>query len=113
MKKLLNGSINSLLILHVTFSHISRRVRINFYLYLIPLFFQGRFEIVTLTGSYTYNEMGGVRRKVSLLSVQLATPEGRLFGGRVAGLLIAAGPTQVSFTFHREFHLLILVFCWP
>ncbi|CAA2999549.1 AT-hook motif nuclear-localized 9-like [Olea europaea subsp. europaea] len=57
--------------------------------------YEGRFEIVTLTGSYTYNEMGGVRRKVALLSVQLATPEGRLFGGRVAGLLIAAGPTQL------------------
>ncbi|KAL2511148.1 AT-hook motif nuclear-localized protein 1 [Abeliophyllum distichum] len=57
--------------------------------------YEGRYEIVTLKGSHTYNEIGGVRRKVTLLSVQLATPDGHLFGGPVAGLLIAAGPTRL------------------
>ncbi|KAL0390613.1 UNVERIFIED_CONTAM: AT-hook motif nuclear-localized protein 6 [Sesamum calycinum] len=65
-------------------------------------FFQllGRFEIVSLTGSHSNNAAGGGHSKICLLSVQLANPDGGLFGGAVAGSLIAGGPTQMH-------HLLI------
>ncbi|KAG7950628.1 hypothetical protein I3843_13G124900 [Carya illinoinensis] len=55
----------------------------------------GRFEILSLSGSYTFGEMGGVHRKNGMLSVSLAEPDGRVFGGGIAGALIAAGPTQL------------------
>ncbi|KAG6632191.1 AT-hook motif nuclear-localized protein 9-like isoform X2 [Carya illinoinensis] len=57
--------------------------------------YEGRFEILSLSGSYTFGEMGGVHRKNGMLSVSLAEPDGRVFGGGIAGALIAAGPTQL------------------
>ncbi|KAF5447585.1 hypothetical protein F2P56_033126 [Juglans regia] len=57
--------------------------------------YEGRFEILSLSGSYTFGETGGVHRKNGLLSVSLAEPDGRVFGGGIAGALIAAGPTQL------------------
>lgn len=60
---------------------------------------QGRFEILSLSGSYTFCEMGGVHRKTGTLSVSLAEPDGRVFGGAIAGALIAAVPTQVRPSF--------------
>lgn len=56
---------------------------------------QGRFEILSLSGSYTFVEKGGANRKLGMLSVSLAKPDGRVFGGGIAGALIAAGPIQV------------------
>jgi predicted DNA-binding protein with PD1-like motif len=56
---------------------------------------QGRFEILSLSGSYTFVETGGIHHKNGMLSVSLAKPDGRVFGGGVAGALIAAGPIQV------------------
>lgn len=43
----------------------------------------------------------GTRRKTGLLSVSLANSHGQVFGGSVAGPLVAAGPgpTQVSLSF--------------
>ncbi|KAL0370150.1 UNVERIFIED_CONTAM: AT-hook motif nuclear-localized protein 11 [Sesamum angustifolium] len=67
---------------------------------LVILLRQGRFEIVSLTGSHSNNAAGGGHGKICLLSVQLANPDGGLFGGAVAGSLIAGGPTQMH-------HLLI------
>ncbi|THG09960.1 hypothetical protein TEA_006276 [Camellia sinensis var. sinensis] len=55
----------------------------------------GCFELLTLTGSPAFNEVGGVRRKIGMLSVSLAKPDGTVFGGAVAGSLIAAGPVQL------------------
>ncbi|KAF8395332.1 hypothetical protein HHK36_019276 [Tetracentron sinense] len=55
---------------------------------------QGRFEILSLTGSFTRSDTGGVSRTVGL-SVSLAGPDGRVIGGGVAGLLIAASPIQL------------------
>jgi hypothetical protein len=40
-------------------------------------------------------ENGGQRSRTGGLSVSLAGPDGRLLGGGVAGLLIAASPIQV------------------
>lgn len=58
---------------------------------------QGRFEILSLTGSYTTSENGGIKGRTGGLSVSLAGPDGRVIGGGVAGLLMAASPIQVLF----------------
>ena len=38
----------------------------------------------------------GTRSRTGGMSVSLASPDGRVVGGGVAGLLVAAGPVQVS-----------------
>lgn len=67
---------------------------------------QGRFEIISLTGSYTAGGIAGGRRKTGMLSVSLANPDGRVFGGGVEGSLIAAGPIQVrTFSYFKNIHM--------
>lgn len=56
---------------------------------------QGRFEILSLSGSYLISESGGQRSRTGGLSVSLAGTDGRILGGGVAGLLVAASPVQV------------------
>lgn len=41
------------------------------------------------------NETGGTRSRSGGMSVSLASPDGRVVGGGVAGLLVAASPVQV------------------
>ncbi|KAL0333437.1 UNVERIFIED_CONTAM: AT-hook motif nuclear-localized protein 1 [Sesamum angustifolium] len=55
----------------------------------------GRFEILTLTGSYTISDNGGIKSRTGGLSVSLASPDGRVIGGGVAGMLMAASPIQI------------------
>lgn len=57
---------------------------------------QGRFEILSLSGSIILTEVGGQRSRTGGVSVSLAGPDGRVLGGGVAGLLTAASPVQVS-----------------
>eukprot|EP00252_Welwitschia_mirabilis_P007423 TRINITY_DN1876_c0_g1_i1.p1 TRINITY_DN1876_c0_g1~~TRINITY_DN1876_c0_g1_i1.p1 ORF type:complete len:369 (-),score=57.30 TRINITY_DN1876_c0_g1_i1:290-1396(-) len=57
--------------------------------------YEGRFEILTLTGSFLLNENCGTRSRTGGLSITLAGPDGRIIGGGVAGLLTAATPVQV------------------
>ncbi|GAB2232423.1 hypothetical protein Drorol1_Dr00011455 [Drosera rotundifolia] len=57
--------------------------------------YEGRYEILTLLGSFMISEIGGQRITTGGLSVSLSGPDGRVFGGGVAGLLIAASPVQV------------------
>ncbi|CAJ1968751.1 unnamed protein product [Sphenostylis stenocarpa] len=62
---------------------------------------QGRFEILSLSGSFTVADNSGMKSRTGGLSVSLAGPDGRVIGGGVAGLLTAAGPIQIvvgSFT---------------
>ncbi|XP_010912217.1 AT-hook motif nuclear-localized protein 10 [Elaeis guineensis] len=59
------------------------------------LTYEGRFEILSLSGSFTIAENGGVRSRTGGISVSLAGPDGRVVGGGVAGLLLAASPIQV------------------
>ena len=40
-------------------------------------------------------ENGGIRNRTGGMSVSLASPDGRIMGGGVAGLLVAASPVQV------------------
>ncbi|XP_008787037.2 AT-hook motif nuclear-localized protein 10-like [Phoenix dactylifera] len=57
--------------------------------------YEGRFEILSLSGSFMLSENGGQRSRTGGLSVCLAGPDGRVLGGGVAGLLTAASPVQV------------------
>ncbi|GKU93928.1 hypothetical protein SLEP1_g7479 [Rubroshorea leprosula] len=57
--------------------------------------YEGRFEIITLTGSFILGEMGGTKNRSGMLSVSLAKPDGTVFGGAVAGSIIAACPIQL------------------
>lgn len=42
-----------------------------------------------------HSETGGLRSLSGGMSVILSSPDGRIIGGRVAGLLVAASPVQV------------------
>ncbi|KAA8532096.1 hypothetical protein F0562_006762 [Nyssa sinensis] len=57
--------------------------------------YEGRFEILSLSGSFLLSEIGGQRSRTGGLSVTLAGPDGHVLGGGVAGHLIAASPVQV------------------
>lgn len=65
--------------------------------------YEGRFEILSLSGSFLLTENAGTRSRTGGLSVSLAGPDGRVIGGGVAGLLMAASPVQVVVgTFYTE-----------
>ncbi|PHT78967.1 AT-hook motif nuclear-localized protein 8 [Capsicum annuum] len=55
--------------------------------------YEGRFEIISLSGSFLWSESNNTR--TSSLSVSLAGSDGRVLGGGVAGMLMAATPVQV------------------
>ncbi|KAG2676606.1 hypothetical protein I3843_12G061700 [Carya illinoinensis] len=57
--------------------------------------YEGRFEIISLSGSFLPSENGGSRSRTGGLSVSLAGSDGRVLGGGVAGMLMAASPVQV------------------
>ncbi|KEH29902.1 AT-hook motif nuclear-localized protein 9 [Medicago truncatula] len=61
------------------------------------LTYEGHFEILSLNGSCTFTSgaVGGAQRKICMLSVSLAKPNGEVFGGGVENTLIAASPTQL------------------
>ncbi|MQM07032.1 hypothetical protein Taro_039868 [Colocasia esculenta] len=59
------------------------------------LTYEGRFELLSLSGSFMPTESGGTRSRSGGMSVSLASPDGRVVGGGVAGLLVAASPVQV------------------
>uniref|UniRef100_A0A6N2NFV7 AT-hook motif nuclear-localized protein n=2 Tax=Salix TaxID=40685 RepID=A0A6N2NFV7_SALVM len=59
------------------------------------LTYEGRFEILSLSGSFMPTENGGTKSRSGGMSVSLAGPDGRVLGGGLAGLLVAAGPVQV------------------
>lgn len=67
--------------------------------------YEGRFGIISLSGSFLLSESNGSRSRTGGLSVSLAGPDGRVFGGVVAGMLTAATPVQVvvsSFIVEKE-----------
>jgi hypothetical protein len=65
-------------------------------------YFQGRFEILSLSGSFMPSENGGTKGRSGGMSVSLAGPDGRVVGGGLAGLLVAAGPVQVHYSIRRS-----------
>ncbi|XP_039022407.1 AT-hook motif nuclear-localized protein 14-like [Hibiscus syriacus] len=54
--------------------------------------YEGRFEIISLSGSYVRTEVGG---RTGGLSVCLSSADGQIIGGGVGGPLKASGPVQV------------------
>ncbi|EOY33585.1 AT hook motif DNA-binding family protein [Theobroma cacao] len=58
--------------------------------------YEGWFEILTLAGSSVVSGELGTRRRNGLLSVSLANNHGQVFGGTVAGPLVAAGPGAIQ-----------------
>ncbi|KAK7394897.1 hypothetical protein VNO78_15438 [Psophocarpus tetragonolobus] len=59
------------------------------------LTYEGRFEILSLSGSFMPTDNQGTRSRSGGMSVSLSSPDGRVVGGGVAGLLVAASPVQV------------------
>ncbi|ESQ55075.1 hypothetical protein EUTSA_v10025675mg [Eutrema salsugineum] len=59
------------------------------------LTYEGRFEILSLSGSFMPSDSDGTRSRTGGMTVSLASPDGRVVGGGVAGLLVAATPIQV------------------
>ncbi|XP_024392723.1 AT-hook motif nuclear-localized protein 7 isoform X2 [Physcomitrium patens] len=58
--------------------------------------YEGRYEILSLSGSYLPTDgEDGEKQRTGSVSVSLAGSDGRVFGGRVAGVLMAASPIQV------------------
>ncbi|XP_022757438.1 AT-hook motif nuclear-localized protein 13-like [Durio zibethinus] len=57
--------------------------------------YEGRFEIISLSGSFLLSENNGSHSRSGGLSVSLAGTDGRVLGGGVAGMLQAASPVQV------------------
>ncbi|XP_073283059.1 AT-hook motif nuclear-localized protein 10-like [Primulina huaijiensis] len=57
--------------------------------------YQGRFDILSLSGSFLLSEISGQKSRIGGLSITLSGSDGRVFGGCVAGLLIAASTVQV------------------
>ncbi|XP_076910431.1 AT-hook motif nuclear-localized protein 1-like [Bidens hawaiensis] len=57
--------------------------------------YEGRFEILSLSGSFTPGEVGGISSREGGMSIALSSPDGRVVGGLLAGILTAAGPVQV------------------
>ncbi|XP_074369612.1 AT-hook motif nuclear-localized protein 10-like [Apium graveolens] len=56
--------------------------------------YEGQFQILSLTGSFTVAETGVGRCRMGGLSVSLSCPDGRVIGGEVAGALVAASAMQ-------------------
>ncbi|XP_034894653.1 AT-hook motif nuclear-localized protein 5 isoform X1 [Populus alba] len=56
--------------------------------------YEGRFEILCLSGSYLVAEDGGPRNRTGGVSASLSSPDGHVIGGAIA-VLIAASPVQV------------------
>lgn len=57
--------------------------------------YEGRFEILCLSGSYMLTDDGKSRSRTGGLTISLSSPDGRVIGGGVGGMLIAATPIQV------------------
>eukprot|EP00262_Sarcandra_glabra_P020463 TRINITY_DN8148_c0_g2_i2.p1 TRINITY_DN8148_c0_g2~~TRINITY_DN8148_c0_g2_i2.p1 ORF type:complete len:311 (+),score=33.00 TRINITY_DN8148_c0_g2_i2:79-1011(+) len=57
--------------------------------------YEGRFEILSMSGSFVHSEIGGASSRTGGLSMCLSDADGRIVGGGVGGPLKAAGPVQV------------------
>ncbi|KAJ8526915.1 hypothetical protein K7X08_029392 [Anisodus acutangulus] len=57
--------------------------------------YEGRFEMLCLSGSYLVAETGGPRNRTGGISISVCSPDGHVIGGAIGGRLIAASPVQV------------------
>ncbi|KAK1420168.1 hypothetical protein QVD17_21536 [Tagetes erecta] len=72
---------------HVTLRHANSSVG--------SVTYEGRFEILSISGSFTPGEFEGSLSDEIKMSITLSSPDGRVVGGQLGGLLTAAGPVQV------------------
>ncbi|CAI9094041.1 OLC1v1029686C2 [Oldenlandia corymbosa var. corymbosa] len=61
--------------------------------------YEGRFEILCLSGSYLLAESGGPRNRTGGLSISVCSTDGQVFGGAIGGKLVASTPAQVCLLF--------------
>lgn len=66
-----------------------------FLLIQIMILLQGRFNILSLEGSFRPSDDGVTKSRSGGLSVSLSDPDGQVIGGGLAGLLVAASLVQV------------------
>ncbi|KAL2235380.1 UNVERIFIED_CONTAM: AT-hook motif nuclear-localized protein 5, partial [Sesamum indicum] len=59
--------------------------------------YEGRFEILCLSGSYLVAESGGPRNRTGGISISVCSPDGHMIGGAIGGKLIAANLVQGRF----------------
>ncbi|KAL7160109.1 hypothetical protein ABFS83_01G072200 [Erythranthe nasuta] len=57
--------------------------------------YEGRFEILCLSGSYLVSENGGPHNRIGGISISVCSPDGHMIGGAIGGRLVAANPVQV------------------
>lgn len=57
--------------------------------------YEGRFDILSLSGSFLPAENGGSHSRAGGLTVSLAGADGRVIGGQVTGIFVAASPVKV------------------
>ncbi|KAK4792078.1 hypothetical protein SAY86_022513 [Trapa natans] len=57
--------------------------------------YEGRYEIISLTGSVEFPEDDNIDGRIGGLCVSLAGSDGHVIGGSLAGILTAAAPVQV------------------
>ncbi|KAK4478912.1 hypothetical protein RD792_014419 [Penstemon davidsonii] len=57
--------------------------------------YEGRFEILCLSGSYLVAESGDPRQRTGGISISVCSPDGHIIGGAIDGRLMAANPVQV------------------
>ncbi|KAJ0966681.1 hypothetical protein J5N97_023598 [Dioscorea zingiberensis] len=57
--------------------------------------YEGRFEIINLTGSLMLTETAQSPNRIEGFNISLANTDGRIIGGVVSGMTIAATPVQV------------------
>ncbi|KAH7314590.1 hypothetical protein KP509_21G009800 [Ceratopteris richardii] len=70
-----------------------------------PVMYEEHFEILSLSGLFLLSEIGGIQQRTGGLSVSLVGQDGKVIGGKVGGLLMAASPVQVVLgTFFQESH---------
>ncbi|KAE8736473.1 65-kDa microtubule-associated protein 3-like [Hibiscus syriacus] len=59
---------------------------------------EGRFEILSLSGSFIPTSNGVTKSRSGGMSISLAGPDGRVLGGGLAGLLVSYGGVMPIFT---------------
>ncbi|KAI4297579.1 hypothetical protein L6164_037464 [Bauhinia variegata] len=69
----------------------------------VTLNYEGRFEILYFSGSFTYGGIGGAHYRKGTLSVSLAKPDGNVFGGCLQGPMIAATPIQLVVASFKQY----------
>ncbi|KAL0312608.1 UNVERIFIED_CONTAM: AT-hook motif nuclear-localized protein 5 [Sesamum radiatum] len=57
--------------------------------------YEGRFEILCLSGSYLVSESAAPNNRTGGISISVCSPDGHIIGGAIGGRLIAANPVQV------------------